>query len=207
MGRHPLEHGTRGGGRGPLGVLATLLVAGWLVAAAAVPAQATSLWGGASLFTDRKARYVGDLVTLIIVEQTEATQTASTRTGKAASVSLGPWTGIISGFPSFSGAYGDSFDAGGNTRRGGALRARMTAKVVEILPNGNLVIEGRQTIVVNAEEQELVVSGIVREADIQPDNTVLSTYMADARITLKGSGSLGRKQSPGILTTILDWLF
>lgn len=168
---------------------------------------AGSLWGGESLFTDRKARRPGDLVTLLIVERTEASQSASTRTGKGSSVQLGPWGGIASGWPGFGGSYSDDLQAGGDTRRGGALQARMTARVVEVFPNGNLLIEGRQSIVVNAEEQELIVSGVVRETDISPDNTVLSSYMADARISFRGSGSLGNKQNPGILSTILGWLF
>lgn len=184
---------------GLIGILFTVLVA--------TPAQGTSLWSGKSLFTDRKARNVGDLVTLIIVERTEATQTASTQTGKNASVGIGGWLGIASGWPSFGGSAADDLRAGGATRRGGTLRAQMTARVVEVYPNGNLLIEGRQTIAVNAEEQELIVSGIVRESDIAPDNTVLSTYLADARITFNGSGALGDKQTPGILTTIFRWLF
>lgn len=169
--------------------------------------DANSLWSGASLFVDRKARNVGDLVTLIIVEQTEATQTASTRTGRSGSVQIGPWQGIGESWPWFGGGASDDLQAGGSTRRGGALRAQMTAKVVEVLPNGNLRIEGRQAISVNAEEQELIVSGIVREADIAPNNTVLSTYLADARIDFKGSGALGDKQKPGVLTTIFRFLF
>src|SRR5690606_11204296 len=73
----------------------------------AAPLQATSLWGGTSLFTDRKARNVGDLVTLIIVERSEATQSASTQTGKSASVEIGGWLGIASGLPSFGGGASD----------------------------------------------------------------------------------------------------
>jgi len=83
----------------------------------------------------------------------------------------------------------------------------MTAKVVEVLPNGNLVIEGRQTIVINGEEQVIVVSGIVRPQDIEPDNTVLSTYIADATIVYNGTGPIGDAQEPGLLTRLLNWLF
>jgi len=172
-----------------------------------LPAAASSLWGGESLFTDKKARRVGDLVTLIIVEQAEATHSASTGSSKGASLNIGPWSGIISDFPSLGGSASDRFEAGGTTRRGGSLRAQMTAKVVEILPNGNLVIEGRQGISINDERQELIVSGIVREQDIRPDNTVLSTYLADAQITFTGTGAIGNKQTPGLLTTLFGWLF
>src|SRR5690606_17736037 len=99
------------------------------------------------------------------------------------------------------------YRGGGSTTRGGSLNARMTAMVVDVLPNGNLVIEGRQTIIVNEEEQLIVVSGIVRPQDIAPDNTVLSTFVADATITYHGTGPLGDRQEPGLLTRLLNWLF
>lgn len=97
--------------------------------------------------------------------------------------------------------------ASGSTARGGTLEAKMTTRVVEIFPNGNLRIEGRQRIVINGEDQEIVVSGVVRPRDISPDNTVLSTYVADAEIVFNGTGVVGDKQTPGLLTRLLDWLF
>jgi len=102
---------------------------------------------------------------------------------------------------------GDNFRGGGSTTRGGSLNARMTAQVVDVLPNGVLRIEGRQTIIVNGEEQVIVVSGLVRPQDIKPDNTVLSTFVADATITYQGTGPIGDKQQPGLLTRLLNWLF
>ena len=78
--------------------------------------------------------------------------------------------------------------AQGSTTHGGTLDARMTAQVVDVLPTGNLVIEGRQTIIVNGEEQIIVVSGQVRPQDIASDNTVLSTFIADATIAYQGTG-------------------
>lgn len=83
----------------------------------------------------------------------------------------------------------------------------MTARVTEVLPGGNLRIEGRQSIVINGEEQAIVVTGIVRPQDISRDNTVLSTYLADAQIVIEGDGPLGERQSPGLLTRIFQWLF
>ena len=191
--------------------IAALLAALVAVTAALwpVPAAAHSLWtDGSSLYSDNKARQVGDLVTIIIVERAQATQSASTQTGTDASVDFGPilWGGVplLSGFGAQA---GDNFRGGGSTTRGGSLNARMTAMVMEVLPNGNLVIEGRQTIVVNDEEQVIVVTGVVRPQDIQPDNTVLSTFVANATITYHGSGSIGEKQKPGLLTRLLNWLF
>ena len=79
--------------------------------------------------------------------------------------------------------------------------------MVESLPNGVLRIEGRQKIVINGEEQEIVISGLVRSRDVAPDNTVLSTFVADAEIAFVGSGIVADKNNPGILTRLFNWLF
>lgn len=178
----------------------------------ALPAAANggSLWrDGDSLFSDRKARRVGDLVTIIIVERAQATQTASTQTGREGALQVGPISlaDLLPVIPPIGGSASDKSNSSGSTTRGGSVNARMTAKVVEVLPNGNLVIEGRQTIVINGEEQVIVVSGIVRPQDIEPDNTVLSTYIADATIVYNGTGPIGDAREPGLLTRLLNWLF
>src|SRR5690625_1434465 len=172
--------------------------------------EAASLWNSAqSMYSDQKARSVGDLVTLIIVEQAQASQSASTNTGSDGKVQVGPiaLADIVPVIPPISAGGSDSAAARGSTTRGGSLNARMTAKVVEVLPNGNLVIEGRQTIIVNNEEQVIVVSGQVRSKDVAPDNTVLSTFVADATIRYEGTGPVGDKQNPGLLTRLFNWLF
>ena len=102
---------------------------------------------------------------------------------------------------------GDSFKADGSTARGGSLTARLTTRVVEKLPNDTMRIEGRQKIVINGEEQEIVISGIIRNRDVAPDNTVLSTFVADAEIAFLGTGIVADKNNPGIITRIFNWLF
>lgn len=173
-------------------------------------ASAGSLWtDGDSLFADRKARRVGDLVTMIIVERAQATQSASTEAGKEGSVQVGPISiaDLVPVVPAIGGSGGDNLRSRGSTTRGGSVNARMTAQVVDVLANGNLIIEGRQTIIVNGEEQIIVVSGQVRPQDIAPDNTVLSTFVADATIAYYGTGPVGDKQQPGLLTRLFNWLF
>lgn len=185
----------------------TLLILS-LVCCASLTVGATSLWSdGVSLFGDMRARRVGDLVTLIIAEKSQAQQTANTSTGQDTSLTLGPGLGLLDIVPLLELGGGDSFRSGGSTTRGGQLTARMTTQVVEVLPNGNLVIEGRQTIRINDEEQVIVVTGTIRPQDISRDNTILSTFVADAHIAFEGSGSLGTKQSPGLLTRLFNWLF
>lgn len=175
-------------------------------------ALATSLWPGqpGSLYTVQRSWRLGDLVTVIVVEQAQATQTASTETAKKSGMGvemdtmlpLQPWDrvgGELEG--------GDTLKATGKTVRGGTLRARVTTQVVEVESGGNLRIEGRQSIVLNGETQEIVLSGVIRSRDVQPDNTILSTSIADAQITYKGVGTLGAKQQQGVLTRFFHWLF
>lgn len=163
------------------------------------------------IYLDHKASQVGDLVTILIVETSKASQQAATDTGKEGEVGVSPSGGLLKFLPIF-GVRGESkSDSRGSTTRGGTINARVTARVVEVEPNGALVLEGRQQIVVNKEQQEIILRGVVRPQDIGPDNTVLSTFLADAQIEYKGEGSIGgKRQSPGVITNLFglfDWLF
>ncbi|HHT74284.1 MAG TPA: flagellar basal body L-ring protein FlgH [Firmicutes bacterium] len=176
----------------------------------ALPAAAESLFplDKGSMFADRKARDVGDLVTVIIVEQAQARQTANTSTGKESQVQVGPGLGVLADLiPLFGMGGGDSYSAHGQTTRGGSLTAKVTTRVIEVLPNDTLRIEGSQSIVINGEEQEIVIRGTVRSRDIAPDNTILSPHVADAEISFVGTGIVADKNNPGILTRLFNWLF
>lgn len=189
----------------------TLLAALGLVMGPAVLTLAQSLYPvdqNSSMFADRKARRPGDLVTVIIVEQAQARQTAATSTGKDSEVSVGPGGGVLADLiPLLRLGGGDSFSADGSTTRGGSLTAKITTKVVESYSNNTMRIEGRQKIVINGEEQEIVLTGLVRTEDVAPDNTVLSTFVADAEISFVGTGMVADKNKPGLLTRLLNWLF
>jgi len=95
----------------------------------------------------------------------------------------------------------------GDTNRDTLLRASMTAKVIQVLANGNLLIEGKRQVTVNAEDQFLVISGIIRPDDITADNTIQSKYIADAQIFYTGQGVVNDKMRPGWLTRIIDWVW
>ena len=138
-----------------------------------------------------ESQNVGDLVTIIIVESSKASQQASTNTGKESDVGVSPGKGDFCGlFPSSASVGRPGPSSQGSTTRGGSITARVTAKVVEVLPNGNLVLEGSQQIVVNKEQQEIILRGGIRPQDITPENTILSSYLADAKIEYKGEGQL-----------------
>ena len=178
---------------------------------AIIPVQAASLWSDAAntsvLFGDQRARAVGDILTVVVSESSTAIRSGSSTNTKAASNSTEQGTGLLGFFPSSSVGQDDSFKSSGSINNTNKVTARLTVKVVDIKPNGNLVISGTQTIRQNGEEQRIVLSGQVRPTDIQYDNTVASTSVADAKIMVTGSGPLVNKQRQGILTQIWNWFF
>jgi flagellar L-ring protein precursor FlgH len=111
--------------------------------------------------------------------------------------------------PKVSGSGKSEFTGKGDTTREGKIVGTITAMVVEVLPNGNLVLGSRKEITINNEKQIFVFRGVVRPEDISADNTVPSTKIADARVYYVGDGVIQDKQSPGWLIRILDkvWPF
>lgn len=188
-----------------------------------VKAAQGSLWIGENnrnmLFTDNKARYVNDTITIVIEEsslgQNKATTNTSrtTSTGTSISALLGIDTSILKRNPnmgssiSVGGESANSLKGSGDTSRGNTLRAVVTGRVVKVLENGNLLIEGRKQITINAEDQYLIITGIVRPQDVTAENYVYSTSISDARIVFTGSGVINDKMRPGWGTRILDWIW
>ncbi len=167
-----------------------------------------------SVYTDHKAYKVGDIVTIIIVESTQGSQSASLSTSKQQSMNAGMGTTTSWGggktstlpVPAWGAGAGEYQDGGGTSIRAGSLQAKLSARVEKVLSNGNLVIKGTKVILVNDDKQNLVIKGVIRAEDIASDNTIMSTSVADAIIEYEGNGPIGEKTSPGIITRILDWL-
>lgn len=193
-----------------------------------IPATAGSLWPGESsrnvLFQDLRARNVGDIVTIEISEKTSAVKEATTSTSRSSSndiaiqkllglpLNLGARNFLNQGSPfspEIQSSYDAKFDGSGTTKRSGELSSTISARVVDILANGNLVIEGKKDTLVNNELQYMIISGIARPEDITDANTVASTSLSDARIEYSGKGVVADEQSPGWLRRILDnvWPF
>jgi flagellar L-ring protein precursor FlgH len=103
------------------------------------------------------------------------------------------------------GTSSNSLNGTGETSRDGQLEAKITAKVIRVLSNGNLAIEGKRRLAINAEDQYIVVSGIIRPEDITSNNVISSQYIADAKIVYTGKGVVNDKMRPGWLTRIVDW--
>lgn len=159
---------------------------------------------------DRVARMEGDLLTIIISETSLASYAASTQTSKkdknSISQILAP-TLFKRLLPNLGTGADASSTGQGTTQQSGRLSARMTAVVKQVLPNGQLVIEGFRSVRVNKETQTFFVSGVVRTDDLRSDNTVMSEYIANAEIRTDGQGAIADRTRKGILTRIIDWLF
>ncbi len=192
----------------------SVLLAGLIGFAALLPgtgAGASSLWSDnsptATIFGDQRARAVGDILTIIVNETSSAIRSGASSNTKSASASTEKGGGLLGFVPDSSIGQQDNFSTKGSINNTNTAKARLTVKVVEVKPNGNLVVSGTQNIRQNGEEQRIVVSGQVRPADIQADNTVLSSNVADAKILFTGKGSIMRKQRQGVLTQIWNWIF
>src|SRR3989338_8050587 len=197
-----------------------LIIIAWLVITMSpvYAANDGSLWSeerqDGFLFGDLKAHNVGDVVTVRIVESQKGNKNASTKTEKDSSLSTS--ISAFFGMPSdklsqasVGAETSEKHDGAGSTSRSSELTAVITARVIDVMPNGNLVIDGRREVVVNNETQLLSVTGTVRPEDIGPNNTVLSSYIADAKITYTGNGVVSDKQHVGWFVRLLDkiWPF
>jgi flagellar L-ring protein precursor FlgH len=193
--------------------------------------SANSLWNdSANIFEDTKARRLNDLVTIRIVENLSGSGKADTDTSRDSSGTYDAtnlfgmntdlnlhnvlllkdfYKGANIFEPKVEGSGISEFKGKGDTKREGTLTATITARVVEVMPNGNLVLEARKEMTINNEKQILVFTGMTRPDDIDAGNTVLSSKIADARIYYVGDGVLQDKQSPGWLVRLLDkvWPF
>lgn len=182
-----------------------------------------SIWAGEStnslICSDKKARYINDIVTIVISETVSGGNKASTNTSRDTSNShelsalLGIETSILESNPnmgstiSLGGTSSNSHKGSGDTSRSSSLEASISARVLKVLDNGNLFIEGKRQLTVNAEDQYIIISGIVRPDDITSENTINSEYIADARIIYTGSGIINDKMRPGWLTRVADWVW
>lgn len=163
-----------------------------------------------SLFADQKATKVGDALTIYIIETSSASNDAKTTSSRESNIGAGGSASLPGGSaPSANLNLGttNSFKGEGSTATQGSLRAKLSARVDSVLPNGNLFIRGSRVILINNEEQTITISGIVRPSDIQADNSVYSYNISDAIISFQGNGIVSRPQEPGWLTKLFHWLF
>ncbi|HZF29182.1 MAG TPA: flagellar basal body L-ring protein FlgH [Gammaproteobacteria bacterium] len=162
------------------------------------------------LFMDLRARQVGDILTVLLVERTNATKESSTSTEKG--------TSVDTGIPVFAGKpithngnplhseldSSNSFDGKADSSQSNRLDGSITVTVAGRLPNGNLLVRGEKQITINQGQEYVRLQGIVRPVDIGPQNTVASTKVGDARITYSGKGALADANHPGWLSRFFN---
>lgn len=190
-----------------------LLLAGTAFPARPAPADSLYVPGKSrSMFSDRKARGVGDIVTVLVTETTMAALDADSAGARQTEIAAQGGSGFF--FNLFSklipkvGLAGKSKTSGnGVTSRNSALAGRITVKVVEVTPAGQLVLQGERVIRTNQDTQTIRFTGIARTEDLQPDNTIQSGFVGDAKIEVTGKGPIDQNIRPGILSRVLRYLF
>ena len=191
--------------------IALALTAGTLFFSVAPVVSAQSLWaeGGRyrNVFSDRKAQDVGDILTIVISESTTISDTRSSSNSKSGNTSLSAGIGIFDFLKAASAGGSDSFKADGAAASRNTTNANVTVTVVDVQPNGNLVLEGTQSIWNNKNEHKITFKGICRPEDVTANNTIPSTKIAGATVRFDGKGPLNAKQRQGILTQIFNFLF
>jgi flagellar L-ring protein FlgH len=175
-----------------------------------------SLWrnGSRAFFKDQRAHQVGDILTVTVnlndkaVIANETQRSRDNKENSGIDSFFGPRKVPVLNDPTpvklFAGESTSSSDGKGSVNRSEALITNVAAVVTQVLPNGNLVVEGKQEVRVNYEIRELVVAGIVRPEDIQSDNTIDSTKIAEARIAYGGRGQIMDVQQPRYGQQVLD---
>ncbi|GAA4496745.1 flagellar basal body L-ring protein FlgH [Pseudaeromonas paramecii] len=163
-----------------------------------------------SLYSDIKARQVGDIITVQLVESTSAKKNANSQLGKDSSLGLDALE--LGGKPVTVGGYDTSVGMGANNSFKGqskadqsnSLQGNISVTVTRVLPNGNLMVRGEKWIMLNTGNEYIRITGIVRAEDVQADNTVESQRVADARIYYGGTGDFANTQERGWLAQFFN---
>lgn len=185
-----------------------------------------SLWSEVgsrgTLFLDYKGRTVGDIIVVEITEESSASNSNSTATTKASTYNTGitnllglPTNLGMGNFlnqgnsfdPTINATTNNAFSGQGQKQKSDTVSGTVAARIVEVLPSGNLVIEGHREIVVDQEKQIITLRGIVRQKDVDATNRVKSTQIADAQISYSGKGVLSDANKKGWLASAIDWVW
>ncbi len=167
---------------------------------------------GLSLFGDRKAHFVGDIITVTLSEKTVSTKSSKVNVKKDSSTVFNAGPGTLLGTdPTLKGlslatnvAQNRNFGGDAGADQSNSLQGNITVTVAEVLPNGNLMVRGEKWMTLNSGDEFIRISGIVRPDDVAPDNTVASTRLANAKISYSGKGTLADSQSMGWLSRFFN---
>ncbi|MEA3388259.1 flagellar basal body L-ring protein FlgH [Sphingobium sp. CCH11-B1] len=178
-----------------------------VVAQPAAPAANGSIFqasmGYTPLTSGARATSVGDIITIVLVERTQATKSTSADTSRAGNIGLTPpSTGILSKLFSASDVAAggqNSFTGKGGASQSNALSGEITVTIAAVYPNGTMLVKGEKALTLNRGDEYIQLSGLVRQADIAPDNRIASTRVADAKIIYKGKGEIANASRQGWL--------
>jgi len=189
-----------------------------LLSSARLQAGAGSLWQDMSaqprsMFADKKAHAIGDIVTIIIQENNAASRNNNTTTSKKASQDASitsffysPATsGLLTkggALPAVKYSSDNEFNGGGQINNQETISAQLAVRVIDVLPNGNLVIEGHRQTSFSGQRQDAILRGSIRADDVTPGNTILSSQVADATIQFINNGVISDNQRRGWFTTV-----
>ena len=164
-----------------------------------------------NLYSDNKAHRVGDIISVILQERTQANKQARTEIAKENTANLDPIIGpggnpITINGKSLTFGINQNTDFSGDTRadQGNSLKGAISVHVLRVLPNGNLMIRGEKWMTLNNGDEYIRLTGIIRSEDISSTNTILSTKVANARIQYSGTGAFSEAQEQGWLTKFFN---
>ena len=169
-------------------------------------AQADSLWAketAVSLFSDHKAKRVGDIITVVVLESNSASRNSSAKTEKKSDINASISNFINANLdaklkePKLGTTSQSNFEGKGAVSNSGSFNSRFAVRVVDVLPNNNLIIEGVRRTTFSGESQTIILKGTVRPQDVTPLNTVYSYHLADVSIGLKDEGAVSDSRKKG----------
>ncbi len=174
----------------------------------ALPASANSLWvDDGNLFSDRKASAIGDTLLVKVSEVIDDTDESKAKSSKTTNDDVRSGFGILSFIKAFGFGASSSYNSNTKLERAKNLKMAISCLVVDVMPNGNLVIQGDRILTNGPEKMNARFSGVVRPQDIAHDNTVESARVANAEMVVSGKGIVSRTKRPGIITQILQAIF
>lgn len=166
---------------------------------------------GLSLFADRKATRVGDIITVVLSERTTSSKSSNIGIKKDNKMEMPVSGGILGLTPTYNGASMDTdvdskreFKGEADADQSNRLQGNISVTVVDVFPNGTLAIRGEKWITLNRGDEYIRISGLVRPDDVTPENTVISTKIANAKITYSGEGDIANSQRMGWLSNFFN---
>lgn len=166
---------------------------------------------GLTLFSDRKAQRVGDIITVILSERTSSSKSSNIEITKDNEINSSLSNGLLGLGPTYKGNPMDTdiesereFAGEADADQSNQLQGNISVTVVDVFPNGTLAVRGEKWITLNRGDEYIRISGLVRPDDVSPENTVLSTRIANARITYSGEGDIANSQRMGWLSNFFN---